>query len=330
MSQSHPQPARPSQRSSRSPRPAPGRQQPASHTVATAAPAGAGAPGSARALPDRAAALAAQWAPLAARVLLGLVLGWFGYHELVHPALWTGYVPAPATSLIGGHARRSRPWLGTAHAGGCTDSRHSHQAHSGNRRHHALGDRRLADRNGGPVRPGPPRCWRTWPGHLPDRSHPAAPGAAPLTAARPRPVPRRHRRAVSALTSAGQTTRPPDIPRFPPGPLPACCESQLTRSRLAVNPNSPAARAGGMPVACGITPAGPAHTQAEVRLPPGGRPRLRGGGAGLPPVGGDGPVTTTSTSAALPLANIGSALRDGWHHRRGGSTFLSQAGRDDR
>ncbi len=26
-----------------------------------------------------------------ARVLLGLVLAWFGYHELVQPALWTGY-----------------------------------------------------------------------------------------------------------------------------------------------------------------------------------------------------------------------------------------------
>jgi len=28
-----------------------------------------------------------------ARVFLGLVLGWFGYHELVAPELWTGYVP---------------------------------------------------------------------------------------------------------------------------------------------------------------------------------------------------------------------------------------------
>lgn len=33
------------------------------------------------------------WAPTAARVLLGLVLGWFGYHELVAPRQWTGYVP---------------------------------------------------------------------------------------------------------------------------------------------------------------------------------------------------------------------------------------------
>jgi uncharacterized membrane protein YphA (DoxX/SURF4 family) len=41
----------------------------------------------------RASALAAGWAPTAARILLGLVLAWFGYHELVQPALWTGYVP---------------------------------------------------------------------------------------------------------------------------------------------------------------------------------------------------------------------------------------------
>jgi hypothetical protein len=42
----------------------------------------------------KAAEIAAGWAPTAGRVLLGLVLGWFGYHELVQPALWTGYVPA--------------------------------------------------------------------------------------------------------------------------------------------------------------------------------------------------------------------------------------------
>ena len=33
------------------------------------------------------------WALTAARLLLGLVLLWFGYHELVSPGLWTGYVP---------------------------------------------------------------------------------------------------------------------------------------------------------------------------------------------------------------------------------------------
>jgi uncharacterized membrane protein YphA (DoxX/SURF4 family) len=33
------------------------------------------------------------WAPTAARVSLGLVLLWFGMHELVQPSQWTGYVP---------------------------------------------------------------------------------------------------------------------------------------------------------------------------------------------------------------------------------------------
>jgi uncharacterized membrane protein YphA (DoxX/SURF4 family) len=41
----------------------------------------------------RVASLSADWGPTAGRVLLGLVLAWFGYHELVQPALWTGYVP---------------------------------------------------------------------------------------------------------------------------------------------------------------------------------------------------------------------------------------------
>jgi uncharacterized membrane protein YphA (DoxX/SURF4 family) len=37
--------------------------------------------------------LVADWAPVAGRVLLGLVLAWFGYHELTSPGQWTGYVP---------------------------------------------------------------------------------------------------------------------------------------------------------------------------------------------------------------------------------------------
>ena len=37
--------------------------------------------------------LVADWAPVAGRVLLGLVLAWFGYHELTSPDQWTGYVP---------------------------------------------------------------------------------------------------------------------------------------------------------------------------------------------------------------------------------------------
>ena len=40
-------------------------------------------------LPD----IAAEWAPTAGRLLLGLVFAWFGYHELVRPGAWTGYVP---------------------------------------------------------------------------------------------------------------------------------------------------------------------------------------------------------------------------------------------
>ncbi len=34
-----------------------------------------------------------HWGPTGARLLLGLVFAWFGYHELVSPKLWTGYVP---------------------------------------------------------------------------------------------------------------------------------------------------------------------------------------------------------------------------------------------
>jgi len=49
-------------------------------------------------LASRAQALAADWGPTAARILLGLVLAWFGYHELVQPRLWTGYVPAVSTT----------------------------------------------------------------------------------------------------------------------------------------------------------------------------------------------------------------------------------------
>jgi uncharacterized membrane protein YphA (DoxX/SURF4 family) len=44
----------------------------------------------------RVSALVADWGPTLARILLGLVLAWFGYHELVQPALWTGYLPVVA------------------------------------------------------------------------------------------------------------------------------------------------------------------------------------------------------------------------------------------
>ena len=49
-------------------------------------------------LAGQAYGFAAEWAPTAARVLLGLVLAWFGYHELVAPRLWTGYVPGIGSS----------------------------------------------------------------------------------------------------------------------------------------------------------------------------------------------------------------------------------------
>jgi uncharacterized membrane protein YphA (DoxX/SURF4 family) len=47
----------------------------------------------AAAVPDGWAGALGEWAVVAGRVLLGLVLAWFGYHELVRPGLWTGYVP---------------------------------------------------------------------------------------------------------------------------------------------------------------------------------------------------------------------------------------------
>jgi uncharacterized membrane protein YphA (DoxX/SURF4 family) len=67
---------------------------------------GAGATGTEPSSPLRDAAaragdLAEEWAPSIGRVALGLVLAWFGYHELVRPGEWTGYVPvvSPSSSL---------------------------------------------------------------------------------------------------------------------------------------------------------------------------------------------------------------------------------------
>jgi uncharacterized membrane protein YphA (DoxX/SURF4 family) len=51
-------------------------------------------------LAGRVGQLAAEWSPTVARVLLGLVLAWFGYHELVQPSLWTGYVPLLSGSTL--------------------------------------------------------------------------------------------------------------------------------------------------------------------------------------------------------------------------------------
>ncbi len=42
-----------------------------------------------------------SWGTFLARLILGLVLAWFGYHELVVPKLWTGYIPvlSPSSTL---------------------------------------------------------------------------------------------------------------------------------------------------------------------------------------------------------------------------------------
>jgi uncharacterized membrane protein YphA (DoxX/SURF4 family) len=91
------------QRGSAAGRPTPGRRQSAGGTVATR---------SKRDLPHQASAVAAEWAPLAGRVLLGVVLGWFGYHELVQPVLWTGYVPVlSAASSVAVLAVLAHGWV---------------------------------------------------------------------------------------------------------------------------------------------------------------------------------------------------------------------------
>jgi uncharacterized membrane protein YphA (DoxX/SURF4 family) len=45
-----------------------------------------------------AAAITAEWAPTAGRILLGVVFAWFGYHELLLPGQWTQYVPVISES----------------------------------------------------------------------------------------------------------------------------------------------------------------------------------------------------------------------------------------
>jgi hypothetical protein len=44
-------------------------------------------------------------------MLLGLVLAWFGYHELVQPSLWTGYVPLVSTSSLAVLLVLAHGWL---------------------------------------------------------------------------------------------------------------------------------------------------------------------------------------------------------------------------
>ena len=73
---------------------APAELTPADLDLAPARPSPAPAPARGwRGQAERARDLVAEWAPVAGRVLLGLVLAWFGYHELTSPDQWTGYVP---------------------------------------------------------------------------------------------------------------------------------------------------------------------------------------------------------------------------------------------
>ena len=62
-------------------------------------------------LPERAGRLASEWAPTLGRLLLGFVLAWFGYHELVQPSLWTGYVPVVSTSSLAVLLVLAHGWL---------------------------------------------------------------------------------------------------------------------------------------------------------------------------------------------------------------------------
>jgi uncharacterized membrane protein YphA (DoxX/SURF4 family) len=78
--------------------PAPVPAKPAEPLEAAASPAALPTGGLATAAADRAGAIAAEWAPAAGRILLGVVFAWFGYHELVQPGGWTQYVPVISES----------------------------------------------------------------------------------------------------------------------------------------------------------------------------------------------------------------------------------------
>ncbi|MGO8894456.1 MAG: hypothetical protein ACLP8X_35805 [Streptosporangiaceae bacterium] len=71
--------------------------EPAEPVQAPASPAPTPAGGLAS-VAERAGAVAAEWAPVSGRILLGVVFAWFGYHELVLPGDWTQYVPVVAES----------------------------------------------------------------------------------------------------------------------------------------------------------------------------------------------------------------------------------------
>ncbi len=67
-------------------------------TSTPAAPGAATPAGGLRASLHLAGTVTAEWAPTVGRILLGLVMLWFGYHELLLPGEWTGYVPVVSQS----------------------------------------------------------------------------------------------------------------------------------------------------------------------------------------------------------------------------------------
>jgi uncharacterized membrane protein YphA (DoxX/SURF4 family) len=73
-------------------------QQAPSQQAPSQQAAPATAPARRLAITDQAAALTAEWAPAAGRILLGVVFAWFGYHELLQPGQWTQYVPVISES----------------------------------------------------------------------------------------------------------------------------------------------------------------------------------------------------------------------------------------
>lgn len=47
---------------------------------------------------NKVSTLSEEWSSPAGRILLGVVLAWFGYHELMAPLVWTGYIPVLSTT----------------------------------------------------------------------------------------------------------------------------------------------------------------------------------------------------------------------------------------
>ena len=106
-------PARPPAPPARTRQAAPGKTAPGKAAPGKTAPGkGAAVARPGAPLSEQAAAFASEWSPVAGRILLALVLAWFGYHELVQPGLWTGYVPVvAATSSLAAAAVLAHGWV---------------------------------------------------------------------------------------------------------------------------------------------------------------------------------------------------------------------------